>query len=86
MNIQGIFFFFCRPCRGLYESEHTTHSKGGMRQDGREWEGQNSGEQTLGNLWKGEGWGWEHGVYKMDITGTFMKKSREFEGSGFGVD
>ena len=35
----------CIPCRGSYESERTTHSKGDMRQDGREWEGQNSGEQ-----------------------------------------
>ena len=53
-----------------------------MRQEGREWKGQNSGEQTLGNLWKGEGWGWEHGVYKMDITWTFRKETREFEGGG----
>ena len=36
-----------------------------------------------GDLWKGEGWGGEH---KMDITGTFRKESREFEGGGFGVD
>ena len=26
------------------------------------------------------------GVNKMDITGTFRKESREFEGGGFGVD
>ena len=43
------------------------------------------GTETL-DLWKGEGWGGEHGVYKMDITGTFRKESREFEGGGFGVD
>ena len=35
---------------------------------------------------EGEGWGGEHWVYKMDITGTFRKESREFEGGGFGVD
>ena len=40
--------------------------------------------ETSGDLWKGEGWGGEHGVYKMDITGTFRKESREFEGGGFG--
>ena len=31
-----------------------------MGREGREWEGQNSGEQTFGDLWKGEGWGGEH--------------------------
>ena len=50
----------------------------GMRQEGQESEGQNSGEQTLGDLWRREGWGGEHGVNKMDITGTFRKESREF--------
>ena len=42
------------------------------------------GTETLGDLWKGEGWGEEHGEYKMDITGTFRKESREFEGGGLG--
>ena len=28
-------------------------------------------EQTFGDLWKGEGWGGDHEVYKMDTTGTF---------------
>ena len=44
------------------------------------------GTETLGDLWKGEGWGGVHKVYTMDITGTFRKESREFEGGGFGVD
>ena len=44
------------------------------------------GTETLGDLWMGEGWDGEHGVYKMDITGTFRKESSEFEGGGFGVD
>ena len=57
-----------------------------MRLEGWEREGQNSREQTLGDLWKGEGWGGEHGVYNMDIAGTFRKESREFEGGGIGVD
>ena len=43
------------------------------------------GTETLGDLWKGEGWGWEHGEYKMDTTGTFRKESKEFEVGGFGV-
>ena len=34
---------------------------------------------------EGRRMGGEHGVYKVDITGTFRKKSREFEGGGFGV-
>ena len=42
------------------------------------------GPETFGDLWKAEGWGREHGVYKMDITGTFRKESRKFEGGGFG--
>ena len=49
-------------------------------------EAQNSGEQTLGDLWKGEGWGGIYGVNKMDTTGTFREESREFEGGGFGLD
>ena len=28
--------------------------------------------------------GGEHGEYKMNITGTFRKESREFEGGGLG--
>ena len=42
------------------------------------------GTETLGDLWKG--WGGEHGVYKLDTTGTFRKESRSFEGGGVGVD
>ena len=44
------------------------------------------GNRDIRRSVKGEGWGGEHGVYKMDITGTFRKESREFEGGGFGVD
>ena len=44
------------------------------------------GTETLGDLWKGEGCGRELGEYKMDITRTFRKESREFEGGGFAVD
>ena len=59
----GILFFLYIHCRGSYESEHTTHNKGGMRQEGREWEGQKQlGTETLGDLWKGERWGREDGV------------------------
>ena len=29
--------------------------------------------------------GGEHGVYKVDMTGTFRKESREFEGAAFEV-
>ena len=43
------------------------------------------GTETL-DLWNGEGWGGVHGEYKMDITGTFRKERREFEGAGYGVD
>ena len=39
------------------------HNKGG--QETREW-----GTGTLGDLWKEEGWGGEHGVNEMDTTGT----------------
>jgi len=47
-NVQVLLkyiYIFCLPCWGSCESSHTTHSKGGMRQEGQEWEGQNSGEQ-----------------------------------------
>ena len=39
------------------------------------------GTETLGDLWKGEGWGGGHGEYKMEITGTFRKESRDLQGS-----
>ena len=42
------------------------------------------GTETLGDLWKGEGWGGIHGVNKMDTTGTFREENREFEGGGLG--
>ena len=53
-----------------------------MRQEGQEWEGQNSGgTETLGDLWKGEGCGGEHGVSKMNTTGTFRSfHDRELSG------
>ena len=62
------------------------HSKGGHETRGvrvgrtKQW-----GTETFGDLWKGEGWGGEHVVNKMDITVTFRKESREFEGGGFRV-
>ena len=40
------------------------------------------GTDTLGDLGKGEGWDGEHGEEKMDMTGTFRKERREFEGAG----
>ena len=56
---------------------HATRGEGVERT--KQW-----GTETLGYLWKGEEWGREHGVYKMDITGTFKKESREFEGDELG--
>ena len=39
------------------------------------------GTETLGDLWKGEGWGGDHGVNKMDTTGTFRTlHDRELSG------
>ncbi len=39
------------------------------------------GTETFGDLWKGEGWGGEHGVCKMDTTGTFRTlHDRELSG------
>ena len=32
------------------------------------------GTETLGDLWKAEGWGVVHRVNKMDTTRTFRKK------------
>ena len=41
--------------------------------------------KTLRDLWKGEGWGREHGVYKMDTTGTFRTlHDRELVGKKVG--
>ena len=40
------------------------------------------GTETIGYMWKGEGWGRVHRVNKMDITGTFRRENRKFEGVG----
>ena len=42
------------------------------------------GSETLVDLWKGEGWGGDHGVHKMDITGTFRKKAGNLTEVGLG--
>ena len=61
------------------------HNKGGRRQEGgREGRTNQWGTETLGDLGKGVGLGREHGVYKMDITGTFRKKSRTLKEVGLG--
>ena len=43
--------------------------------------------KTVGNrdIWRSverRGIGREHGLFKMDTTGAFMKEGREFEGGG----
>ena len=65
---------------------HTMHSKGRHETRGagegrtKQW-----GTETLGDLWKGDGWGGEHGVYKMDTTGTFRTlHDRELSGKKAG--
>ena len=58
---------------------HETRGAGGGRT--KQWV-----TEILGDLWKGEGCGGEHGVYKTDVTGTFRKESREFERGGLEVD
>ena len=58
-----------------------------MRQEGREWGGQNSGEQTLGDVWKGEGWGGEHpyGEYtRWTLQGLSGRKAGNLKEVGLG--
>ena len=71
------------------------HSKGGMRQEWREWEGQNSGEQRhyeiCGRERDGAGNtgiqdGYHEGFQDLTRQETFRKEGREFEGGGFWVD
>ena len=44
------------------------------------------GNRDIRRSVEGEGWGGEHGEYKMAITGSFRMESRKFEAGGFGVD
>ena len=65
-----LFFLYTLP-RFVGERTHNA------QQGGHETRGTGVGRtkqwvtETLGDLWKGEGWDGEHGEYKMDITGTF---------------
>ena len=44
------------------------------------------GTKTLGDLRKGEGWGGQHGVYKMDTTGTIRSvHDRDFQEGKQGI-
>ena len=43
------------------------------------------GNRDIRRSVEGRGMGREHGEYKMDITVTFRKESREFKGGVFGV-
>ena len=50
--------------QNVQQPEHETRGVGEGRT--KQW-----GTETLGDLWRGEGWGGEHGEYEMDTTGTF---------------
>ena len=72
------FYILYGQCQGSYKSEHTEciTRVAGDKRNGR------GKHKTVGNrheeiCGRGEGWGGEHGVYKMDTTGTFRKESRE---------
>ena len=57
---------------------------GGMRPEGREWEGQNSGEETLGDLWKGEGWDGNMGNRRWTLQGLSGRKAGNLKEVGLG--
>ena len=66
-----------------------------MRQEGQEWEGQNSGEQRHEEIcgrerdevgYRGETRWTLQGLQRLYMRGTFGKESREFEGGWFGVE
>ena len=42
------------------------------------------GTETIRDLWKGEGWGGDHGVYKMDIQGLSGRKEGNLKEVGLG--
>ena len=73
--------------QNVQQGEQETRGAGERRT--KQW-----GTETLGDLWKGVGWGGVHRVNKVGLqglsgpytAGTFRKESREFEGGWFGVD
>ncbi len=42
------------------------------------------GTETLGDLWKGEGWGGKHRVYKMTLEGLSGRKAENLKEVGLG--
>ena len=52
------FFLFCIPCRGSYESEHTTHNKGIRRQGVGEGRTKQWGNRDIRRSVEGRGMGW----------------------------
>ena len=57
------------------------HNNGGRRRGVGEVRTKQGGTKTLGDLCKGEGWGGENGINKMDTTGTLSTlHDRELSG------
>ena len=70
----NFLFVYIVEARVRANTQRTTRGAGEGRT--KHW-----GTETLGDLWKGEGWGREHRVYKMDIAGTFTTlHDRELSG------
>ena len=61
-----MFFVFFEYLVEARVRANTTHSKGGLRRGAGVGRIKQWGTETLGDLWKGEGWGGEHGQGTQD--------------------
>ena len=75
-DIGSFFFFFVYLVEAHVRANTQRTARGDETRGAGVGRTKQWGTETLGDLWKREGWGGEHGEYKMDITGTFRKESR----------